>query len=148
MKARVFNQALRSYFTRLCSKMILIMYTDSVNCKVTDNNERGWKCRLRFFILSFTTQILNVRFLVSLLFRRPPSPNTHPHAPYTVGFVAKDRGLSAGYWTCWGRCLAFTISNDAVLSSNIFTKCHSKYFYCMSFIHSFIHLFERHSKLY
>lgn len=114
------------------------MYTDPVNCKVTDNNERGWKCRLRFFILSFTTQILNVRFLVSLLFRRPPSPNTHPHAPYTVGFVAKNRGLSAGYWTCWGRCLAFTISNDAVLSSNIFTKCHSKYFYCMSFIHSFI----------
>lgn len=114
------------------------MYIDPVNCKVTDNNERGWKCRLRFFILSFTTQILNVRFLVSLLFRRPPSPNTHPHAPYTVGFVAKNRGLSAGYWTCWGRCLAFTISNDAVLSSNIFTKCHSKYFYCMSFIHSFI----------
>lgn len=118
--------------------MVAYMYTDPVNCKVTDNNERGWKCRLRFFILSFTTQISNVRFLVSLLFRRPPSPNTHPHAPYTVGFVAKNRGLSAGYWTCWGRCLAFTISNDAVLSSNIFTKCHSKYFYCMSFIHSFI----------
>lgn len=145
MKTRVFSKALWSCFIRLCSKMILIMvhvYIDPFNWKVTVNNERGWKCRFHFFILSFTTQILNVSFLVSLLFRRSPSlkfsPNTHPHAPYTVCFVAKNRGLSADYWTCWGRCLAFSFFNDAVLSSNIFHEMSFNLLLLHAVFHSFI----------
>lgn len=90
-----------------------------------------------FYNADFKCQLLGI-FAFPTITKPQIFPNTHPHAPYTVCFVAKNRGLSADYWTCWGRCLSFSFFNDAVLSSNIFHEMSFNLLLLHAVFHSFI----------
>lgn len=86
-----------------------------------------------FYNADFKCQVLGI-----FVFPTTTKPQHPPTCTLHSGFCSQKSWVISWLLNMLGEMFSIYNFKRRSLNSNIFTKCHSKYFYCMSFIHSFI----------